>query len=168
MNTEARPRTEDQPSARRAARLAAVQALYQLEISGEKPDAAVLGEFPGRFAVETLDGGENPSFDRDFFADIVKGVVERKGEIDQLIAGALARDLTVERLELLLRVILRAGTFEILARLDVPARVALAEHVGISHAFFAERETGLVNGVLDKLARSLRAGEMQVDAKTSR
>lgn len=167
MSTEARPKTDDQPSARRAARLAAVQALYQIEISGEKPES-VLAEFPGRFASEMPNGSESPSFDREFFAAIVKGVVERRGEVDQLIAGALARDLTVERLELLLRVVLRAGTYEILARPDVPARVALAEHVGISHAFFAERETGLVNGVLDKLARSLRPGEMQADAKTSR
>lgn len=167
MNTEPRSKAEDQPSARRAARLAAVQALYQIEISGEKPDT-VLAEFPGRFAGEMLDGGESPVFDREFFGDMVKGVVARREELDQLIAGALARDLTVERLELLLRVVLRAGTFEILARIDVPARVALAEHVGISHAFFAERETGLVNGVLDKLARSLRAGEMQADAKTPR
>lgn len=151
------------PRARRAARLAAVQALYEIEIGGGGVDA-VVEQFWPRFGTEMLGGQSGPEIDRAFFSALVRGVVERRAELDRLIAGALQRDLTLERMELLMRAVLRTGAFEILARPDVPPRVAIAEHVGVSHAFFGERETGLVNGVLDRLARTLRAAEMEAPA----
>ena len=147
------------PSARRAARLAAVQALYQVEIGGEGVEA-VVEQFWPRFGAEMFGGGAGPEMDRGFFAALVRGVVERRAELDRHIGEALSRDLTVDRLELLLRTILRAGVYELLARQDVPPRVALAEHVGVSNAFFGERETALINGVLDRVARKLRPHEM--------
>lgn len=148
------------PKARRAARLAAVQALYELEVGGAGVDA-VIEQFWPRFGTEMLGGQSGPEIDRAFFSALVRGVVERRSELDRIITGALQGDLTVERMELLIRVVLRAGAFEILARHDVPPRVAIAEHVGVSHAFFGDRETALVNGVLDRLARTLRPAEME-------
>jgi N utilization substance protein B len=150
-------------SARRTARLAAVQALYQIEIGGESVEL-VLREFPERLIPNMFDENGGSEIDRDFFTSLVCGVAERRAEIDQIVAKAMMRDLAIERLEPLLKVVMRAGAYELMARSDVPARVALAEHVSICHAFFGERETGLVNGVLDRIARMLRPEEMEAKA----
>ena len=151
------------PSARRAARLAAVQALYQIELGGESVEL-VLREFPERLIPNMFDEKGEAEVDRDFFAALVRGVAEKRAEIDAIIAKAMARDVGPARLEPLLKVVMRAGAYELLARHDVPARVALAEHVAICHAFYGERETGLVNGVLDRVARTLRPEEMEAEA----
>jgi len=140
-----------QHSARRAARLAAVQALYQLDMNAGKATAVV-----SEFVNHRLEAHA----DQPLFSDLVAGVTERAAEIDGLIGGALVEGWTVERLETVLRAILRAGTYELVARIDVPAKVAISEYVEIAHAFFGGKEPGLVNGVLNRLAQERRAGEL--------
>jgi N utilization substance protein B len=138
-------------SARRAARLAAVQALYQLDMN-EGAAAAVVSEFV-KHRLE-------PHADQPLFSDLVGGVATRVVEIDGLIGGALVEGWRVERLEMVLRAILRAGTYELVARPDVPPKVAISEYVEIAHAFFSGKEPGLVNGVLNRLAQERRPGEL--------
>jgi N utilization substance protein B len=140
---------------RGAARLAAVQALYQIELA-QAPIEAVIGEFSQdglRHDIES--DGEADAFDAALFADIVRGAVKRQGELDAAISGALTPDWPIERLETVLRAILRAGAYELMARPDVPVPVVISEYLEIGHAFFAGKEPGLINGVLDKLARTL-------------
>jgi N utilization substance protein B len=139
-------------SARRAARLAAVQALYQLDMNEGTPKQ-VIAEF------ETLRLDEHA--DRELFADLVSGTMARVAELDAEIGRLLTEGWTVERLEMVLRAILRAGTYELLARLDVPPRVAINEYVEIAHSFFGGREPSLVNGVLDRLAKERREDELR-------
>ncbi len=135
---------------RREARIAAVQALYQLDMNEPEP-RQVIAEFVTHRLPETAD--------RALFGELVAGVADRIAEIDEAVAGTLVEGWSLERLEMVLRAILRAGAFELMARADVPARVVISEYVDIAHAFFAGKEPGLVNGVLDKLARVLRAPE---------
>ena len=94
------------------------------------------------------------------FADLVRGVSARRTEVDDVIAGALSNQRRIARLEVILRALLRAAVFELLATADVPARVIINEYVDVAHAFFAGAEPGLVNGVLDRAARDLRPGEL--------
>lgn len=145
-----------EPGRRRtAARLAAVQALYQIEVSGASPANVVMEFIRHRLGHE----GEGESFgaaDERLFADLVEGASARRGELDRQIAAALTPEWPLERLEIILRAILRAGAYELLARPEVPVRVAISEYIDIAHAFFAGKEPGLVNGVLDRLARTLR------------
>jgi N utilization substance protein B len=154
-----RPRRPAAGSKRRAARLAAVQALYQLEVGGGDP-AAVIGEFEAHRLGQDIDGLDAGPADRGWFAAIVRGVSAARHQLDDLIAAVLTEDWTVERLDNILRAILRAGAYELAHRPDVPARVAVSEYVELADAFFVGKETGLVNGVLDRLARSLRPQEM--------
>ncbi len=143
---------------RSAARLAAVQAVYQIEIAGAGAEDVV-----GEFVRHRLGGSEDGSFprrtDHEFFADLVKGACARRAEVDDLISGALADDWTLDRLEILLKTVLRVGTFEMLEREDVPARVVINEYVEVARAFFERGEPGMVNAVLDRLAHDLRAAE---------
>ncbi|HMK66977.1 MAG TPA: transcription antitermination factor NusB [Stellaceae bacterium] len=147
------------PGKRSLARLAAVQALYQIELGGEAPDA-VIAEFTAHRLGREIDGDRYAEADRAFFADIVKGCTERRADIDGILSAALPADWPLARLESVLRAILRAGAFELLARGDVPARVVINEYVEVAHAFFSGKEPGMANGVLDRLARSLRAEEL--------
>jgi N utilization substance protein B len=143
------------PSRRALARLAAVQALYQIDLTSA--DAAnVISEFR-----EHRIDGEGGKADGEFFAAIVAGVGVRREEIDALLTPLLAEGWALPRLETVLRATLRAGAFELLARGDVPARVVIDEYVGVARAFFSDKEPGVVNGILDKLARSLRADEFE-------
>lgn len=145
---------------RTAARLAAVQALYQIELNGGSVDA-VVGEFV-RHRLGSEGEGENfGEVDQTLFADIVRGTMARKADLDGMISAALSADWPLDRLEVILRAILRVGAYELVARPDVPARVVISEYLDISHAFFAGKEPGLVNGVLDRLARTLRPEEVQ-------
>lgn len=154
---ERRP-TGSAKARRRAGRLAAVQGLYQIELAGARVDA-VVAEFL-RDPLRADDDGEALiTADPLLFAAILRGVTARLAETDQLIATALDRR-TAERLELLLRGILRAGAFELLAHLDTQARIIINEYVDIAHAFYAGREPGMVNGVLDRIGRTLRPAEM--------
>jgi len=144
---------------RRAARLAAIQALYQMELAGEDAET-VAEEFAAwRFGREPeISPGE---LDEAFFGDIV--VPHRQGEIDAAVTDCLASDWRLSRVDSILRAILRAGAFELIARPDVPARVVIDEYVELSFAFFSADEPGFVNAALDKLARRARAAEFGAD-----
>ena len=144
-------------TSRSAARLAAVQALYQIELTGA-PAENVVREFTLYRLGAEEESAPLGSADAALFADIVRGVATRGEEIDGHIAGALSEGWTMARLDATLRAILRAGTYEIVARPDIPFEVVVNEYVGIAAAFFTEKEPGFVNGILDHLARKLRAG----------
>lgn len=145
---------------RRAARLAGVQALYQIELTGAAVDTVVC-----QFNEESLAGddseGAAAEFDRLFFGDLVRGVLAHRSELDELVSDALTADWPLERLDAVLRAILRAGAWELLARSDVPARVAINEYLEVARDFFDGRESSLVNGVLDRLAHVLRPRELE-------
>jgi len=140
---------------RSAARLAAVQALYQLEMEGT-PLAALLHEFHQHRLGATIEDVTYHPAEEAFFDDIVKGVDARRAEIDALIADRLAQGWSLERLDKPMRQILRAGTYELLARADVPTASIISEYVDVAHAFYDKREAGFVNGLLDAIARSVR------------
>ena len=142
------------------ARLAAVQALYQWEASGQRPEA-VVKEFADHRLGEVVDDVQLPPADVKLFTMIVLGAAANVAELDDMIAAVLTEEWTVERLEATLRAVLRCGTFELAHREDVPPRVAIAEYVAVCDAFFGTKETGLVNGILDQLARELRPGDME-------
>lgn len=150
---------------RSAARLAAVQAVYEIDIAGAAA-AAVVREFieerwrEGDGEEKTAAGAVRP--DDGLFASVVLGVAERRDELDRMIAAALSADRTLERLEAVLRAILRAGAYELLVERTVPPRVVINEYMEVAHAFFAGNEPDLVNAVLDRLARTLRPGELEV------
>jgi len=144
---------------RTTSRLAAVQALYQVEFAAEDPHHVV--EQFRRFRLKPGFGGPDwPEAEPAFFADIVEGAWSRKPEIDGLIVPALARGWTLQRIDPVIRAILRAGTYELLARGDVPARVAIDAYVELSLDFDAAQESGFVNGVLDRIAKDRRPQEM--------
>ncbi|MFQ5957773.1 MAG: transcription antitermination factor NusB [Alphaproteobacteria bacterium] len=143
---------------RSAARLAAVQALYQVDISGIGADD-VTDEFLHHRLGDTGEDGTVPALDAGLFAEVVRGACARRDEIDPMIEQALGGGWTLDRLELLLRAVLRAGAFELLARADVPAPVVMDEYIEVARAFFGRGEPGLVNGVLDRLAHELRPAE---------
>src|SRR5690606_8241913 len=105
--------------------------------------------------------------DPTFFAELLRGVVRRQRDIDPLVDKQLAAGWNLSRVDSILRAILRAGTYELLERLDVPARVVINEYIEIAHAFFSGDEPKVVNGVLDKIARRLRAAEMERPRKTT-
>jgi transcription antitermination protein NusB len=144
---------------RSAARLAAVQALYQLELAGGVAEA-VVGEFNRyRFGGE-LDGQQLVEADPALFGELVLGVTQRRTEIDEKLKSVLQGDWDFSSLELLMREILRAGAFEILMRPDIDPPLSISEYVDLTKAFFEKREPALVNGILDRLAREARSGEM--------
>ena len=141
---------------RRSARLAAVQALYQVEMNQADP-AAVIAEFRDHRLGRDTDGEDYGEADPQLFAELVRGVAERRDELDRLIAGTLAKGWAMERIERLARLTLELGVYELLARADVPTAVVIDEYVDLTHAFFAGAEPKFVNGVLDRLGRQLRA-----------
>ncbi|NBC34599.1 MAG: transcription antitermination factor NusB [Alphaproteobacteria bacterium] len=144
-------------SARRsAARLAAVQALYQCDMTAIGTEQ-VLGEFV-RFRLGAEEAGEGPLVepDRALFAAIVRGVARRRSEIDRAIEGALGPQWSFQRLEVLLRMILRAGVWELLENRMAGTRVVIAEYLDLSDAFFTGREPAMVNAVLDRIGRAVR------------
>ena len=140
---------------RSAARLAAVQAIYQQEMEGT-PLPRLLHEFHEHRLGATIEDEQYHEAERDFFDDIVTGVEARSAELDQLIGSRLAEGWTLERLDRPMRAILRAGAYELLARLDVPVGSVISEYVDVAHAFYDKRESGFVNGLLDAIARGAR------------
>lgn len=142
-----------------AARLAAVQALYQMEMRGTAADE-VIAEFRAHRLGADIDGTEAVPPDPKLFGALVAGVAEQREALDLLIGGALPAGWPLQRLEILMRCILRAGAFELKSRLQSPARVVIDQYVAVAHAFFSGSEPGMVNGVLDALARRLRPDEM--------
>jgi N utilization substance protein B len=148
---------------RTAARLAAVQGLYQMDLAGTDLNAVIeeLSANPIKTA-ESEDAEElTAGADAEFMAELLRGVVRCQREIDPLVDQQLATGWRLARVDSILRAILRAGVFELMERSDVPARVVINEYVEIAHAFFAQDEPKVVNGVLDKLARRLRSAEFK-------
>ncbi len=140
---------------RSAARLAAVQALYQQEMEGT-PVAGLLHEFHHHRLGATIDGIEYVDAEVEFFDDLVKGVDARRDELDERIAAKLARDWSLARLDKPMRQILRAGVYELLARADVPTGSIISEYVDVAKAFYDQREAAFVNGLLDAVAKEAR------------
>jgi len=143
--------------ARSAARLAAVQALYQHQLENT-PTARLLDEFH-QHRLGMTDDEEDAEFadaEVDFFDDLVKGALARRDEIDELLTGKLAEGWTLRRLDKTMLQILRAGAYELIARPDVPVAAAISEWVDVAKAFFDDREAKFVNGVLDAVAKSVR------------
>ena len=149
MSTAARSRS------RSAARLAAVQALYQQEMEGT-PVARLLKEFHDHRLGALIEDAQYHDAERDFFDDIVSGVDARRDELDALISSRLADGWTLERLDRPMRALLRAGAYELLARPDVPVGSVINEYVDVAHAFYDKRESGFVNGLLDAIAKEAR------------
>ncbi len=149
-------------SARRRsiARLSAVQALYQLELNPDIGVEAAIREFIRHRLGREIDGDHYGEADEALFADIVRGAVADRERLDETISAALSDQWPLARIETLLRLILEAGAYELVHRPDIPPRVTMSEYVAIAHAFFSGKEPGLANGVLDRLARSLREGDL--------
>ncbi len=163
LMTEAKPEpAADSKRRRTASRLAAVQALYQIDLTGVSPATAVI-EFTRHNIAGTAHDESFGEADEKLFADLVEGTSARREDIDRGISSVLTADWPLERLEIILRSILRAAVYELLARPDVPAKVIITEYLDIAHAFFSGKEPGLVNGVLDRLARTLRPEGLRHD-----
>jgi len=142
-------------AARSAARLAAVQALYQRHMEGT-PTAKLLDEFHQHRLGKEIEEDQYADAEVEFFDDVVSGVIARDEEIDTLVASKLAEGWTLARLDKTMVQILRCGTYELLARADVPKATAISEYVDVAHAFFDEREAKFVNGVLDAIGKEVR------------
>jgi N utilization substance protein B len=151
------------PAERSAARLAAVQALYQMDVSGTSVLDA-LAEFEAFWIGREVEGIEFKPSDIEFFRNVITGVVESQRAIDMKIDKALSEGWPLRRVEAVLRAILRAGGYELMYRKDVPARVVITEYVDVTHGFYGDDEPGLVNAVLDNLARDVRPGELEKKA----
>jgi N utilization substance protein B len=146
------------PNRKSLARLAAVQALYQVELAGEAPER-VKREFIEHRLGEEIDGLRMSTIDRSLFSALVEGAAREAGDLDDMLTAVLPEDWPVERLERLLRIILRAGAHELCARPDTPARVIIKEYVDLAHAFFEGKEPGMANAILDRLSHVLRPEE---------
>jgi N utilization substance protein B len=153
-----KPGANSDRAKRRAARLAAVQALYQIDLTKVEPQTAI-NEFKSHRL--NKDEDERQPTDPEYFTAIVEGTSSQLARIDSTISPFLAEGWAFERLEIVLRAILRAAAFELIGRGDIPARVTITEYVEISRGFFAGKEPGFVNGILDKLARQLRPEEFE-------
>lgn len=141
---------------RGAARLAAVQALYQMDIAGSGV-LEVVAEYEAHRLGQEVDGETYLKADASWFRSIVAGVVRGQAKIDPMIRGALQDDWSLSRMDSTVRAILRAGTFELIERKDVPIAVIVTEYVEIAQAFFQDDEPKLVNAVLDRIAKQVRA-----------
>jgi len=143
---------------RGAARLAAVQALYQMDVAAT-PLNEILTEFQSHWIGQEVEGSQYLPAEAAFFREIVTGYVREQRRLDPLIDRTLSAGWPLKRIEALIRAILRAGAYELDQRSDVPARVVVTEYVDVAHAFLDRDETGMVNAVLDAMARQLRAAE---------
>ena len=141
---------------RSAARLAAVQALYQMDLAGT-PLPDTLAQFEAHWLGQEVDGDEYKPAEAAFFRDLVGGVLREQRTLDPLIDRTLQAGWPLKRVEAILRAILRAGAFELGKRRDVPVRVVISEYVDIAHAFFERDEAAMVNAVLDAIGRAVRA-----------
>ncbi len=148
---------------RRAARLAAVQALYQIEIAASAPES-VIAEFVAHRLNRSIDGERASQSDRAHFLAVVEGVSRRPDDVDQLVSDVLGEGWSLKRLGALLRAMMRAAAFELLELEAIPARVVIDEYVELAASFFSDREPAFVNGALDRLARRLRPAEFDAPA----
>ena len=140
---------------RSAARLAAVQALYQQEMEGT-PTARLLHEFHDHRLGATIEGETYADAEISFFDDLVTGALDRRDEIDSLIGERLAKGWSLDRLDKPMKAILRVGAYELIARRDVPVASVISEYVDVADAFYDAREKGFVNGLLDAIAKVAR------------
>ena len=154
---------KDKANRRGAARLAAVQALYQMDIAGAGLNE-ILAQFESHWLGREVEGEQYLPAEAAFFRDIVKGFIDAQRRLDPLIDAALAAGWPLKRVEAIVRAVLRAGAYELDKRADIPARVVVSEYVGVANAFVDREETGMVNAVLDHLARQFRAGEFDATA----
>jgi transcription antitermination protein NusB len=144
---------------RAAARLAAVQALYQMEIAGAGI-VDVLAEFESHWIGREVEGVEYKPAEEAFFRDVVGGVVREQRKLDPMIDRTLAESWPLKRIDAILRAILRAGAYELTERHDIPPRVTITEYVDVAHAFLERDEAGMVNAVLDRLAKRERGADI--------
>lgn len=149
---------ERKANRRGAARLAAVQALYQMDIAGAGIDD-VFAEFESHWIGNEVEGDKYLPAEAAFFRDVVSGVVRDQARLDPLIDDALTKGWPLKRIDAILRAVLRAGSYELEHRKDVPGRVVVSEYVDVAHAFVEKDETGMVNAVLDQIARQFRSDE---------
>jgi transcription antitermination protein NusB len=140
---------------RRGSRLSAVQALYEMEIGG-KGVIEAMAEFEAHWIGREVDGIDLPQAEESFFRDILGGVVREQMAVDRRVDAALTDGWPLRRIETLIRATLRAGTYELMFRKDVPPKAIISEYVAVTRAFYEGEEPGLVNAVLDRLARELR------------
>jgi N utilization substance protein B len=140
---------------RSAARLAAVQALYQREMENT-PVPSLLHEFHHHRLGATIEGAQYEEAEVAFFDDVVAGVGAREAELDELIASKLAKDWSLHRLDRPMRQILRAGAYELVARVDVATGTVISEYVDVAKAFYDKKEASFVNGLLDAVAKEVR------------
>ena len=145
---------------RAAARLAAAQALYQMDVTGKGLNE-VLAEFETHWIGQDVEGAQYNPAEIAFFQDILAGVLADQHALDQLVDASLVQSWPLARIEALMRAILRAGCYELKKRTDVPARVVISEYVDVAGAFFDREESGMINAVLDALARKMRAAEFE-------
>lgn len=146
-------------SERSAARLAAVQALYQMEVGGKGVTDA-MAEFEAFWIGREVEGVTFKPAENALFRALLAGTVEEQRAVDPLLDRALSSGWPLKRIEAVLRAIMRVGAYELAYRKDVPARVVISEYVEIAHGFYSDDEPGLVNGVLDAVAREIRPGEL--------
>lgn len=163
-DTKAQLRATKPANKRGAARLAAVQALYQMDLTLAAV-SEVVGEYENLRLGQEVDGEQYVDADAAWFRGVVAGVVKDQKSIDPVIHSSLTPDWPLSRIDTLLRAILRAGVFELTNRKDVPAKVIINEYVDVAHAFYGDDEPRMVNGVLDAIARQLRADETHSKAR---
>jgi len=150
--------TEKKANRRGAARLAAVQALYQMDIAGAGIND-IFAEFESHWLGNEVEGDTYLPAEAAFFRDVVSGVVRDQKKLDPLIDEALSKGWPLKRIEAILRAVLRAGAYELEHRKDVPGRVVVSEYVDVANAFVDREETGMVNAVLDQIGRQFRGDE---------
>jgi len=156
-----RPEQNVKPVNKRgAARLAAIQALYQMEVGGADLQT-VVAEFENFRLGKELDGEQYREADAAWFRDLMAGTVRDQRQLDPLIHTALEGDWPLDRLDATLRAILRAGAYELSSRKDVPAAVIITEYVTVAQAFFDADEPRITNGVLDQIGRRVRPDEFR-------
>jgi N utilization substance protein B len=159
MSAQSTPASGPSPSRRQAARLAAVQALYQWQ-EGQHAPAEIVEQFLNVRTGEAGEGGMRRDADRPLFKDVVEGAAGHGEELRATVSSALAQDWTWGRVDRLVRAILLAGAYELVHRRDVPPKVAINEYVEIAHAFYDQGEPTFVNSVLDRVARQVRPAEL--------
>jgi N utilization substance protein B len=145
---------------RSAARLNAVQALYQMDVTG-KALTDIYAEFEAYWIGGEIEGEQYNKAELAFFRDILKGVIDDQGPLDRTIDKTLVASWPLSRVDSVMRATLRAGAYELKKRKDIPARVVIKEYVDVAGAFFGQEESGMINAVLDHMAREFRAAEFE-------
>ena len=152
------PKGDRKANRRGAARLAAVQALYQMDVGGTGINE-VLAEFESFWIGSEVEGEQYLPAEGAFFRDVVSGVLRDQKQLDPMIDDVLQRGWPLARVEAILRAVMRAGAYELQHRKDIPGRVIVSEYVDVAHAFVERDETGMVNAVLDQIGRQYRPDE---------